>query len=193
MQSSDIAQIIVAVIGVIGVVVSKVGKNREKEKNNNKPPREVDKWAIGMYFCMFVIMADFGFWGWRYLAPTKVKITYPINYGSMERTEMIRGTSKRVPREHAIWVVVFPHEANLYYPQNSPANVQKTGDWTSLAYIGIEKDVGRKFDIAAVVADKTAQDSFRAYLAGSIKKGWSGLEKLPEGAPIYDCVTATRK
>ena len=124
----------------------------------------------------------------------EVEITYPYDGATVEIREMVRGTSQKIPEGQAIWIMVYPHVAGHYYPLNDPTDVQANGDWTSLAYIGIEEDVNRKFDIIAVLADKKAQDAFNAYLTqAKDKKTWPGLERLPKSATIYDRITVTRK
>ena len=124
----------------------------------------------------------------------EVEITYPYNGATVEIGERVLGTSQKFPERQAIWIVVNPHVAGRYYPQNVPADVQANGDWTSFTYIGIEEEVNRKFYIIAVLADKRAQDAFNAYLIQAKDTGiWSGLERLPEGATIYDSITVTRK
>jgi len=124
----------------------------------------------------------------------EVEITYPYDGANVEIGENVRGTSQKIPEGHAIWIMVYPHVVDRYYPRNNPTDVQANGDWTSLTYIGIEEDVNRKFDIIAVLADKRAQDAFNAYHKQSEDtETWPGLERLPEGAPIYDRITVTRK
>jgi len=45
-----------------------------------------------------------------------------------------------------------------------------------------------------VLANKDAQDTFNTYLKkGKEEKSWPGLERLPEGAVIYDRITVMRK
>jgi len=123
-----------------------------------------------------------------------VTITYPSDGAPVEIREMIQGTSERIPEGQLLWIIVYSQMAGRYYPQNDVGAVQANGDWSSLAVIGIEEDVGRKFDIVAVLAGKEAQDAFNAYLAQSKdQKKWLGLERLPNGVAIYDRITVTRK
>jgi len=131
-------------------------------------------------------------------APTQIvtdaTITYPSNGAEVEREEMVRGTSQEVPAGHVIWIVVFPHAASRYYPQDRQADIEAKGDWTSKAYIGVEENVGEGFDIIAVIADEAGQGVFRRYFEDARKNNdWRGLEQLPEGAVIYNRVTVTRK
>ena len=125
---------------------------------------------------------------------TDAKISQPTDGATVSQTETIKGTSQRVPDTSAIWVVVYIPSVGRYYPQNNPADIQANGNWSSVAYIGIPTDVGLKLDIIVVMADKTAQDAFNAYLKNARDKNdYPGLEQLPKGAKIYDRITVTRK
>jgi len=125
---------------------------------------------------------------------TRVKIIQPTEGTKVEQTEMVKGTSQRIPNEQVIWVVVFVQKVGRYYPQNNPADVQASGDWTSVTYIGVPADGGLKFDLIAVLADKEAQNAFNKYLVDARNKNdYPGLEHLPNGATIYDRVSITRK
>src|SRR2546423_355972 len=112
-----------------------------------------------------------------------VKITEPAEGGLVESTQMVRGTSRAVPAGQAIWVAVFVQKVGRYYPQNQAADVQPNGGWSSLTYIGIASDVGLKFDLIAVLADREGQAAFNKYLTNARNKSnYAGLEQLPTGA-----------
>lgn len=183
-QPIDITQIIVAIIAATGVIISAIIRRRQ---------RVSPTWTILMVVCLILLAANLGVFGWRYCKP-KVEITYPYDGATVEIREIVRGTSEKIPKGHAIWIVVYPHLVDRYYPQNNSADVQANGDWTSNTSIGIEEDVNRKFDIIAVLADKRAQDAFEAYITqAKDTKKWSGLGKLIEGTTIYDRITVTMK
>ena len=125
---------------------------------------------------------------------TGLKITQPIEGGKVDQTEMVKGTSQRIPDGHVIWVVLFVQKVGRYYPQNQPADIQANGDWASVTYIGVPKDVGLKFDILAVSADKEGQNALNRYLVNARDRSdYAGLERLPNGVAIYDRVSVTRK
>ncbi|MBN1979568.1 MAG: hypothetical protein JW918_19400 [Anaerolineae bacterium] len=206
MQSSDIAQIAVSFISTAGAVLcALLGKKAEKRQQAGKkgrgretaPQPRFSKWTIGMWACILIAVVNTGFLGWRFLVPgpgTEVEISYPRNQAQVEQTEVVRGTSRAIPDGDVIWVVVLSQEAGRYYPQNYAAEVEAKGNWSSITYVGVEGDEGRKFDILAIVADKAAQDAFSAYLADARDKSdWPGLDKLPEGATVYSRITVTRK
>ncbi len=196
-QPIDITQIIVAIITAIGIIIA--ARQRRMQRNRPRPDgesRRIGTWTILMGVCLILLAANLGVFGWRYWGPTtEVEITYPSDGANVEIREMARGTSQKIPEGQAIWIVVYTHVVDRYYPRDNHADVQANGDWaSSLTYIGIEEDVNKKFDIIAVLADKRAQDAFNAYLKQSEDtETWPGLKRLPEGATIYDRITVTRK
>lgn len=124
----------------------------------------------------------------------EVKITDLSSGDRVNLEEVLRGTSQNIPEEQVIWIVIYPREVRRYYPQDYPVEIQAGGDWTSSVYIGIEADVGKTFDIIAVLADQEAQDAFNDYLEEcQEEKSWPGLEVLPEGAVIHERITVTRR
>ena len=198
-QPIDITQIIVAIITAIGIIIAARQRRmqRERPRPEGEPrriTRRISTWTILMVVCLILLAANLGGWGWRYWSKPKIEITYPYDGANVETREMVRGTSQKIPEGQAIWIMVYPHVVGRYYPQDNPTDVQANGDWTSLIYIGIKEDVNRKFDIIAVLADKRAQDAFNAYFKkAKDTKTWPGLERLPEGATIYDRITVTRE
>ena len=125
---------------------------------------------------------------------TNVKITEPSEGTKVAQTQMVKGTSQKIPDSQVVWVVLFVHNVGRYYPQNQRADIQANGDWASVSYIGVPKDIGLKFDVIAVLADKEGQNAFNKYLVDAKDKSdYAGLERLPDGATIYDRVSVTRR
>ena len=125
--------------------------------------------------------------------PITVKITYPSDGSEVEGEVTVRGTSQNIPEGQVIWIVIYVHEVRRYFPQDLPADVQANGDWESPVIIGIEEDIGKRFDIIVVLVDQEAQDEFNEYLEKWKGKYPSpGLERLPEGVVIYERITVTR-
>jgi len=202
MQPIDITQIIAAIIMAGGAVYSARQQHKYKlEKEQPKPPPKVAPkitvWTTVMVVSLVLLVANLATIGWRYYdtgSVTGVKITSPHDGATVEISEMVRGSSQNIPEGDVIWVVVYPHIVGNYYPQNDPNDIQTNGDWASLVSIGIEEDIGRKFDILAVLLDEAGQDAFSDYLVQAEgKKTWPGLERLPEGTVICDRITVIRK
>jgi len=197
----NITQILTTLITTVGAIVcAVVGKKVESKQVGRpeplpKPPASI--WAWGMWACIVIAVVNTGILGWRLFSPpppTGVTITYPINLARVDQTEVVRGTFQGLPTGKTIWIVLFIPEAGRYYPQNRPADLEAANRWSSLAYIGVPSDTGKRFDILAVVADTGAQNAFNAYLADARDRSdWAGMEALPEGAVIYDRITVTRK
>jgi hypothetical protein len=125
---------------------------------------------------------------------TNVKITDPAEGATVDLAQLVKGTSQRIPDNHLVWVVVFVHKVNRYYPQNQSADIQAGGDWASMSSIGQPRDVGLKFDLIAVLADKDGQTAFNKYLVDARDRNdYAGLERLPNGATIYDRLSVTRR
>lgn len=198
-QPIDLTQLLVAIITTGGVIFSVWKRNKPVTPEKSAPSKH-KTWTIVICIGLILLAVDTGIFAIRLFEPgteveaTEIEITYPYNDALVEITEMVRGTSQKIPEEHAIWIVIYPHVAGRYYPQNDPADVQADGDWTSLITIGIEDDVDKKFDIIAVIVNQEAQDVFNVYLEQAKEKAtWPGLEKLPTGTEIYARITVTRK
>jgi hypothetical protein len=201
LQPMDLTQVIVALITTAGVIYSARRQHIQQDNRAIEKPSDGDTakrkapWGILAYVSLILLVANLGVLGWRYWGmTTELRISYPYDGDHVGIREVIRGTSQRIPEGQAIWVVVYPHPVGRYFPQNQAADIQANGDWASLTFIGIEADVGMKFDIIALLVDRKAQEAFAAYLAeAKDKKTWPGLERLPDGTRIYDRITVTRK
>jgi hypothetical protein len=65
--------------------------------------------------------------------------------------------------------------------------------WSTKMIIGKDTDDGLKFTLFAVLADGKANRAILDYLDKSkASASWPGLQKLPDGAVIYDKITVTR-
>ena len=95
--------------------------------------------------------------------------------------EQVTGTSKNIPTDSKVWVVI--RVGSRYYPQPEP-RVDNNGNWKCDVHFGGENDGGLPFDIIVIVANKDAQkaltdtDSFTVF--------------PPEGAIEYARITVYR-
>jgi hypothetical protein len=127
-------------------------------------------------------------------AETSVSITQPAETAKVEQFLTVDGESQLLPKDSVIWLVIYLPVTGRYYPQNFPADIQANGEWSATAYIGQPSDSGLAADVIAVLAEKSAQAAFNNYLTEAKNKNdYSGLEKIPEGATIYDRVSVIRK
>lgn len=203
-SSVEVTSVIVALISTAGTVIcavlgKKAGntKSHEAGKASEKRRLSFNIWAAGMLLCLLVAVGSFSFMVWRLwprLEPsTEVAIVHPSDMAQAEQTITVRGTSKGLQEDHVIWVLVFAQEVGRYYPQNKPVIMEAGDRWSSLVYIGVENDTGKKFDIIAVIGDSEAQDAFNAYLAeAGDRDDWPGMVELPRGATIYVRISVIR-
>jgi PKD repeat protein len=121
-----------------------------------------------------------------------IKIAYPQNGATVHISETVTGTATNIPIGYKIWVLVYPHPANRYYPQSGKMTIQN-GKWSIPVYIGVANNVGVKFDIIVVVANKQANDKFVSYIqTGKKTNNWPGMIGIPSGAKVYNKITVTR-
>jgi hypothetical protein len=125
------------------------------------------------------------------ILPPKIKINYSSDMAQIN--ENITGTAENIPDGYELWILVYPHEANKYYPQSQQANIQN-GNWSIPVYIGVKDNVGDKFDIVAVLADKEARAEFTSYMIKCERiDNWPGMDKIPAGAKEYDRIIVVRR
>lgn len=195
----DITQILVTLVSTTGaIIIAFLGRRAEGAERPMEVGREAKKpplsrWTLGMWACIAIAALNTVILGWRLLRPVDAAITYPANQARVDQIETVRGTVQGLPAGQVIWVVIFPQEVGRYYPQNWPADLEAGGEWSSITYIGVPSDTGKRFDVLVVLADAEAQNAFNAYLADARDRAdWPGLEALPSGAVIYDRITVTR-
>lgn len=124
--------------------------------------------------------------------PAEITITYPSDLPKVNITETIHGTAKNIPEGQQLWIAIYPQTAFKYYPQN-PVNIQSDGSWNVPAQFGGEKNVGEKFNIVAVLADKNAQKDLNTYMDFSENaSSWSGMRELPDGTTKITNLTVIR-
>lgn len=131
-------------------------------------------------------------------ASTEIKITNPQNGAIIPQASInVEGTSKDVSAGQFLWLMVYPHGVNRFYPQDKrdlPIIMMANGNWSGQAIVGSETDSGLEFKIFAVLANEDANQKIIAYLDKCRVDGsWPGLVQLPDGATIYNGVSVTRK
>lgn len=200
METSELVTILAAVISAVGSIIVAVIQTRRtrREITAGKIPTKKSKLKFLAVAFLSIAMLLIGFFLGSFFGDkqesTQVGITYPLNQTSCQAIEIVQGTSSGLPSDMAIWIIIKPQKNDLYYPQNKPAETDVNGNWSSVANIGRQDDVLEKFEIIAVLADQSAQDSFAAYIANSRENGsFDGLQLLPDGVQIYDRIVLTRK
>jgi hypothetical protein len=192
---------LVTIAGLFLIIVSLVTirwKEQEAEAKNAKL-------AFGVGVLLFIsgiILASTGITGPYAPPPTPtptptptpvdIKITYPLDSTTVQMKENITGTAINIPDGQQLWIAIYPQNANKYYPQN-PVDVQNDGSWTLPVQFGQPENVGVKYDLYAVLADKNAQKEFNDYLDNCIKtNSWPGMRELPNGTSQIIKLTVIR-
>jgi len=118
----------------------------------------------------------------------QITIDYPLGTANIE--EVANGTAKNIPSGQKLWILVYPHKAQKFYPQGE-ANI-KNEKWTLAIRLGNPENTTEQFDIVAVLANQAAQDELNDYKKNnSVNKGpW--MWQLPNGAIEYNRTTVTR-
>lgn len=188
-----IVPIITSIIGGACAIIAAIISTRQKKKIETK--HKINWATVTKFIGIIIFTASIGVLVWiKAGAHSKIIITHPLDGTSVDIQQTIRGTYEGIPEGYSIWVLVYPHNAGLFYPQGKPAIMQENNEWSSDAYIGTPDDTGNKFDIVAVLSDKKARDSFIAYsMEEKEKKSWQGLESLPEGTKLLHRITVIRK
>lgn len=192
-EFADIAIIIVALINLIGIIYSKIKNTKTRENSKKTGPLNL-KIIFSVNLFVLAAMLVLFFWHpWKDNNP-EIMITNVAETGYVEIDVMVKGISKSIPKDKKIWMVIYSHSVNRFYPQNKPADMQVNGDWSSRCFFGIKEDVGQKFDLIAILADKNTQQLFNEHLEESRnKESWPGLEKIPDNSEIYQRITVVRK
>ncbi|MFL6450925.1 MAG: hypothetical protein ACJ746_25085 [Bryobacteraceae bacterium] len=121
-----------------------------------------------------------------------VKISYPFDGASIEIPVTIHGTSRNIPSDRSLYVVLFSQSKNRFYPETTPAQVQPNGDWYYLANVGANEPPRSVFTLIAVLADAKAK---KAFAAASVSTAAHELEfeRMPDGLTEYSRVTVNTK
>jgi hypothetical protein len=110
--------------------------------------------------------------------------------------QTVWGVASRIPAGSQIWAVIYAHHpTNRYYPQKGLITPDLEGNWIIRDIrIGNANNVGYKFDIIALMLNKSEQKEFTDYFNESNAVGsWPGMQQLPSvGIIAYDNVTVTR-
>jgi hypothetical protein len=154
------------------------------------------------------IASGFSCYGSSVLAApaSSVTITYPYNETTVLPVVNVVGSSQSIPAGYSVWIVVYvPIVAfgHQFFPMSDAVQVYADGSWNYTTYLGGENDAGNRFDIIAVMADQTAQETIGAYnvnltayntpsLNSTVLGFKPGMATLPSGAVEYCRVTLKR-
>jgi hypothetical protein len=121
----------------------------------------------------------------------EINIVYPSNSATVQMKETITGTAKNIPDGQQLWIAISP-QGEEFYPQ-IPVVVLNDGSWSLPVQFGEVQNVGTKFDIYAVLADKNAQNTLNNYINESKNTNlWKGMSVLPDGTITITKLTVVR-
>ncbi len=128
----------------------------------------------------------------------KINIICPINGEEVGLGVSVKGTIKgELPDSHYLWILVNPHSASgWWWPQGADHIWPYAGEWHSEATIGRDinqggaEDIGNKFDIAAILVNRTDNKVIFDWVNNGTSSG--GI-RLPDSARIMHLVTVIRK
>jgi hypothetical protein len=117
----------------------------------------------------------------------KTEIISPNEGETIPWMTPIEGTYSDKYKDQDLWIVVQPVNWPKYYPQKSKIPKQSNHNWKDVVYIGesISKNIGDKFIIHLVSANKEASSIFSNYLNQSaICWNESGMVGLPSNSNV---------
>jgi len=140
-ESSIIVPIIVALIGVIGILIPIIVK--------------MDKGLIRKIFWTIVILliVSIGVLVCMLLDydGIKIEITHPKEGEVVEIRESVKGRCKNIKPDQKIWIVVYSYKDSRYFPHKNHANTSDDTWMSPEVEIGGTGDNDKKFIIQAIL------------------------------------------
>jgi hypothetical protein len=124
-----------------------------------------------------------------YTQPTTITITYPANTAQVSMWEWVSGTSQNIPNGYELWIVVKVDGLHFLHKVNT---INKDGTWQHNVQIGQENENGKNFDLIAVLANSSAQETAQYWLKNNDSANRYDLRELPAGMIPYNAITVER-
>lgn len=128
---------------------------------------------------------------------SEIKIANPKQSSNITYSIYVDGTiSGGLPNGQYMWILANPiFLPNQWWPQGGRQINPIKGQWSGTAFIGggPERDIGKKFDIAAVLVNEKDTEKLNNWVIETTKSGDFHSISLPESANIVDLVTVTRR
>jgi len=124
-----------------------------------------------------------------------VRILQPYNGDSVPYEIQIRGDYRGNVRGWSLWVIVYPHNSQRYYPQR-PVEIRSDNSWRVVARFGQDslEANGKIFDVSIYLASSQTDRELREYIKEADRTGyWSGMPSVPNGLTLLDRVTVIRR
>jgi hypothetical protein len=132
------------------------------------PKRPRDRWRWWMWGTpVAVAILALCVWGANYFlreVRCETAIETPEAGATVGAGGMVTGTA-RVPSGGHIWILLHPPiPGNQWFPQEPVSLRADDGTWSALVYYGTQDDIGREFEIAAVVVTSSTSAAFEGWL-----------------------------
>lgn len=190
-----ITQIIVAIIGLVGILYAnrqqKIIKRKTKIAGKEQKFRIPSKYIWVFWISMMLICTNLALFGWRLFINdyTHIEIIYPSDGSQVPIDAIVKGKSANVPKNKMIWVIVYSFFSGKHFPSQNPAQIDNNGNWTSPVIIGSAEDYGKAFTISTYLIDEMGRNEIEKELA---KLDFSGLEALPFNMQLYHRISVYR-
>lgn len=117
------------------------------------------------------------------------RLASPREGARVDRQEQVSGLVRDLPPGSQPWIVVWPADEQVYWPQRE-LKVGSDGGFRSVALFGRigTVDSGRVFHVRLVLADAADSAQLRAFL----RAPHQGLRDLPRGATLDECTVVRR-
>ena len=178
-ENGNKVKIIVAMIGLVGVLATAILGNLDKIKtliNYEQKP----------------IPTNMGSSQNNNNKELGIEIQQPSSGNQVRKNLLVTGkVSRKLQNEH-LWVVVHPEGSEGWWPQSHELSPDSEGKWSVQAYIGTDKDAGQIFDIVVFSANDSANNIFNQYLKQAKSSGDYPENPLPQGVTELDRITVKR-
>ena len=178
--TGGVVAIVVALIGLIGVVIA----NQGNDTSPTPPPAPSPAPATTPATTAAATTSP---------PSPRVVISSPRQNQRVPVEIEVRGRSQNLGPNEEIWVFVLPSDSRRYYPENAAA-VESSGDWSLPVRLGGDEHRGIPFDIFAVFTTSSEARSFlQDYNRCRDTGECPGLERIPPGASVGDRIRVIRR
>lgn len=129
--------------------------------------------------------------------PFAVTIDDPADGSQVSLELAVKGTTNRpVPDGRPLWIVVefgkewWPQQASIIpFPKSGSNDLS----WTVQAFIGVENDQGKVFNLIAILTTPSIDQRFSDWFEGPEFPGFLKADLIQEGAEILTGISVTRR
>jgi len=185
MDSSDLKEIILAIVGSITSITSIIVNKYSPEAINKIFFRILLGTGIALLFLAITLFA------WKHFTKPIITIISHNEGTEVNPTETIEGQCKNIPSKAKIWVAVYSHNDQRYYPHLTNSTIENDGKWVASGIsIGSSADSKKKFDIMLLLLNEKNVTEFQNYINNIDRHG---LATLPQEIKIIKRITVTRR